>query len=205
MEVAKTDQLRYRASVPERYAQSLAVGQSVRIHVGTQQRVARIERIAPTLDPLSRSLAFEAMVENSDSSLKGGLFAAADVVLNEQAQSIVVQPSSIVRFAGVDKVWRVTDGKVQEAVVRLGRETDAGIEVLDGLAPGDQILVDAREGKRGRYQEPSVDTDMFAQESASDSRESSDDAAAGRNVSKSPAPDSTPPAQSANEPNNPRT
>lgn len=204
MDVAKTDRLRYRASVPERFSQSLAVGQSVRILVGGQQRIARIERISPTLDSMSRSLAFEAMLENSDNSLKGGLFAPADVVLNEEAQAVVIQPASLLRFAGVDKVWRVNDGQVQEAVVRLGRETLAGVEVVEGLMPGDQILSNALAGKPGRFQKTSTDTEAIAQPEA-DTPQTDGEPAASRNVSTSPEADSSPPAQAANEPGNPRT
>lgn len=166
MEIAKTDRLRYRASVPERYAGSLSVGQSVHISVGGQRRSGKVERIAPALDPLNRSLTFEAMVDNSDGLLRAGLYAPAELVLNENSQAVVIQPNSLVRFAGVDKVWRVDKGMVQEAVVLLGRETSLGVEVLDGLAPGDQILQNARDGAAGAYAQVSNDNMALVEQSA---------------------------------------
>ncbi len=151
MEIAKIDCLRYRSTVPERYAKNLSVGQSVRISVGNTLYPATVSRIAPSLDLLSRSLTFEAMVDNSDGALRGGLFAQADLILDDQSVALVIHPSSLTRFAGLDKVWKVEDGQVREAVVRLGREIEGGIEVLSGLSPGDTILQDAREGRMGQY------------------------------------------------------
>ncbi len=152
LEIAKTDVLRYRASVPERFAQLVHVGQEVKIFVASKEHSAKVTRVSPTLDPTSRALAFEADVPNDGRALRGGLFAQADLVLDDQSMAIVVSPSSLVRFAGVDKVWKVAEGQVREAVVRLGRETADAVEIVEGLAAGDQILVDASQGKIGRYQ-----------------------------------------------------
>jgi len=198
MEIAKTDRLRYRASVPERYAQSLSVGQKVHIVVGGQERSGRVSRIAPTLDPLNRSLTFEAMVDNSDGSLRGGLFAPAELVLDDQSQAVVVQPASLIRFAGVDKVWRFANGQVQEVVVRLGRETDQGIEVVEGLAPGDQILQFARDGSRGSFSSEEVQASALAAQSRAKSTHADDAPAAVKSISTTPegSPESAEPTAS---------
>ena len=69
---------------------------------------------------------------------------------------IVISISALVRFAGVDKVWKIVDGKLKEQVVGLGRQKENRIEIRSGLAHGDQILVDGKVGKIGRFESMSV-------------------------------------------------
>ena len=140
VELAKTDPLRFRASVPERFAQMLRIGQTVRLKFSGNERLSQVARISPALDPISRSLVFEANVPNEDNALCSGLFGQAEVVLDDQLTAIAIPSSALVRFAGVDKVWQVADGKVSESVVQVGREANGLIEITDGLAAGDSIL-----------------------------------------------------------------
>jgi membrane fusion protein (multidrug efflux system) len=151
VELARTSILRYRASVPERFAQELKIGQPVRILLDQHEREARVARISPTLDPLSRSLTFEATVPNSDNSLRSGLFASAEVIIDESASALAIPASALSRFAGVEKVWRVADGEVAEAVVQIGREVDGMLEIKTGLSEGDQVLLLGETGRVGKY------------------------------------------------------
>jgi membrane fusion protein, multidrug efflux system len=162
VELVRTDVLRFRAAVPERYAQLLATGQLVRLNLASGQREAKVSRISPALDQATRSLTFEALVDNTDQSLRGGLFASAEVVVDDNSEAIAVPASAVLRFAGTDKAWLVADGKVKEAVVQIGRQVGDQIEILEGLEVGDQILLEARTGKAGKY----ADTDSSQTELA---------------------------------------
>ncbi|MEZ6138082.1 MAG: efflux RND transporter periplasmic adaptor subunit [Pirellulaceae bacterium] len=157
VEIARTEVLRYRASVPERYAQQIAVGLPVKLRVDDTQLDVEITRISPTLDYASRSLVFEAEVPNPESQLRSGLFATGQLILDDAAMAIAIPKSALVRFAGVDKVWKVIDGKVAEAVVEIGREQPDQIEIVQGLSAGDTILLDGSKGRPGKYIEASTD------------------------------------------------
>jgi RND family efflux transporter MFP subunit len=162
--VVRNHPLRFRASVPERYAHQLAVGQRVHLDLdlGHQPREVKVTRISPVIDPATRSLLFEAEVDNQDGSLPTGLFAEAQVVLDEQVPSLVLPAESIVRFAGVDKVWKIVDGKVLEQPVQLGRRIEDRWEVLAGISEGDRLLKRAIDGKPGMYQATSSDAPAAA-------------------------------------------
>lgn len=157
--MVKTSVLKYRASVPERYAQSLAVGQEVRIKLdakqagknGAEEMPVTISRINPTIDPQSRSLTFEADVPNQDGSFRTGLFVEATVVIDKHAKALSVPMRSVVRFAGVDKVWKVIDKEVKDQPIQLGRQYGERVEVLKGIVPGDKILELGSKGKAGNY------------------------------------------------------
>src|SRR5205814_6775294 len=107
-------------------------------------------RISPTVEEMSRSLAFEAVVDNRNGDLRTGLFAEAEVMVDPSAQSLIVPPSAIMEFAGAEKVWKLVNGVAKETVVRTARHGERGVEILSGLVPGDRILANATEGRVAR-------------------------------------------------------
>jgi RND family efflux transporter MFP subunit len=147
--VVRTNPLRFRGTLPERFAQRVAIGQDVSLKIESIEQPVnvKITRISPGLNRLNRSLLFEANVKNPDRRLRAGLFGEADVVISPQATAIVVPESAVVEFAGAEKVWKVVDGKSVEQAVLTGERRDAGIEVFEGLNPGDVILVNGSQGK----------------------------------------------------------
>ncbi|MEQ1830886.1 MAG: efflux RND transporter periplasmic adaptor subunit, partial [Pirellula sp.] len=114
--LADISTVRFRGTVPERFAQQLKIGQDIKLafDLSDQVRTIKISRIAPNLDPSNRSLSFEADIDNSDGLLRSGLFAEGIITLDPDAVGIAIPESTLVRFAGVDKVWKVIDGKVKE-------------------------------------------------------------------------------------------
>lgn len=147
--LVRADPLHFRGRISERHSRRLRVGQEVRLQVEAvaEPRVVHVTRISPTLDPLSRSLLFEARVDNTDGRLWAGIFAEAKVIIDSDAETIVVPESALAEFGGVEKVWKVVDGSAREHIVLTGERRDGRVEILDGLVPGDNILGDADLGR----------------------------------------------------------
>ena len=150
--VVRTSTLRFQGTLPERAALQIAVGQDVRLAIESisEPRMAKITRISPVIAQHSRSLMFEAAVDNQDGSLQTGLFAEAEVIVDPQATVIAVPPSAVSEFAGAEKVWKIVDGVTQEQIVETARRGESAIEIVSGLAAGDVILQRAAEGKIAR-------------------------------------------------------
>lgn len=150
--LVRTDVLRYRGALPERFAKRLAIGQDVTLNIESisTPRNVKVTRISPMLDPLTRSLTFEAVVDNSAGELRTGLFAEASVTIDTESKAIVIPISAAIQFAGAEKVWLVQDGVTQEREVFLGTRRGDLVEVLEGLSPGDVILRDAKSGRIAR-------------------------------------------------------
>lgn len=147
--VVRTSPLRFRSSVPERHAQSLSVGQQVRLQIESvsEPRMAKVTRISPMLDQQSRSLVFEAEIENEGQELRGGLFAQAEIVVDDDATGMILPESAVNEFAGAEKAWKVVDGALVEQEVLIGKRRPGQLEVLKGLQSGDVILRDASQGR----------------------------------------------------------
>ncbi|GAA5510306.1 efflux RND transporter periplasmic adaptor subunit [Novipirellula caenicola] len=150
--IVRTNPLRFRGKIPERYSQSIAVGQSlsVKIESVTEPRDATITRVSPALDQQSRALTFEALIENENQVLRAGLFAQAEVVTDPDAVALVVPESAISEFAGATKAWKVVDVVTQEQEVRIGERRGNAVQVVQGLSAGDLILRDAEQGRVGK-------------------------------------------------------
>ena len=136
--------LRLQADVPEREASNVKVGQEVKVRVegDTTEYAGRVVRVSPAIDEQSRSLRIEAEVGNQAATIRPGSFATGDIIIASSAPAIVVPTSSIVSFAGVEKVLTVAGGKVVERRVELGRREGTSVEILKGLTPGESVIVE---------------------------------------------------------------
>ncbi len=149
--LVRVDKLRYRGSVPERLSQMVQIGQPVELQIEsiTDPESTVVSRISPLLDQASRALTFEAIVENGDRVLRAGLFAEAQLTVDTEDEAIAIPETAVVQFAGIQKVWKVVEGQVQEQEVLLGDRRDGFVRVVSGLDPGEVILNEATQGRAG--------------------------------------------------------
>jgi RND family efflux transporter MFP subunit len=150
----RDDPLRFRGTVPEIYASSIGLGQQVRLRTaqGPTLPEVPITRISPALDPLSRSLLFEALVPNANHAIQAGQFAQGEVLLDQSRRTIALPKSAIVQFAGTQKVWKVVDGQAVEGPVETGDKRNDVVEILSGVKVGDQVLIDGSKGRSAKVE-----------------------------------------------------
>ncbi|WP_425616135.1 efflux RND transporter periplasmic adaptor subunit [Anatilimnocola sp. NA78] len=136
LELVIDDALKLKATVPERYASELQVGQGVEVRVEAYPNdvfQARIARISPTIDSESRTFEIEATVPNADHRLQHGCFAKGAIVTRTADQAIMAPTESVITFAGVTKIF-VQDGDiVREVPVSLGVRGEGWVEVIGDL------------------------------------------------------------------------
>jgi RND family efflux transporter MFP subunit len=151
VDLIRTDRLRFTAGVPERQASKIHNGQSVQVFLTGLETplVTQISRTSPLVTLSSRSLLIEADVANPEMKLQAGLFAEADIIINADAQTLTVPAKSVAEFAGVQKVWRVREGKAEEVPIVTGRKDSKRIEILSGLEAGDIVVKHYTEGHAG--------------------------------------------------------
>ncbi len=138
--------LRLRLAVPERDSGALRVGQTVLLTVegDTREFSGRLARISPAISEDNRTLMVEAEVPNPQGELRPGAFARAAIVVEEARQAkptVLVPASAVVTFAGVERVIGVEAGRAREREVKTGRRAGELVEVLDGIAAGEPVVV----------------------------------------------------------------
>ncbi len=134
--------LRLQLAIPERAAIDVRVGQEVRVNVDGDSGVhtGRVVRLSPSIQEQNRTLTVEAEVPNPTGVLRPGSFARAEVVIAADQPAVFVPTSSIVVFAGIEKVLMVRNGKAEERRIVTGRREKDRVEVIEGLKAGEGIV-----------------------------------------------------------------
>jgi RND family efflux transporter MFP subunit len=140
--IAAVNPLRLRLEIPERESTQVRAGQHVRVTVGGSTNIhsAEIARVSPILVETSRMLLVEADVPAAP-ELRPGLFAQAEIIVNENDPALCVPEGAITSFVGIEKVFVVKNGKALEKNVRTGRRRGHVVEVLSGVAAGDVVVL----------------------------------------------------------------
>jgi cobalt-zinc-cadmium efflux system membrane fusion protein len=145
--VADIRELKLEAGVSELEAGRLKTGQpavvSVQAKPGETFR-GQLAAIAPEVDPKNRHFKIEVRVANADSSLLSGMYATARVVLQNADNALLVPREAIVTRDGRRVALKVVGEKVTPVVVVEGLTDGRQVQIVSGLAAGDQVVADAR-------------------------------------------------------------
>lgn len=127
----------------------------------------RFEGVIATLDnridPVTRSIRARATIPNPDRVLRSGMFMRVTVTADPRA-SLAIPEEAVQPIGPRSYVWRVSreDGteKARRVEVELGQRAEGYIEVVSGLLPGDQVIVEGiirvREGSDIKIQDRSL-------------------------------------------------
>ena len=147
--VDQIDVLRCFVTVNERDAISIRVGQQAQIDLdGVPGRpvLGKVVRIAPSLDPLTRTLEAEVQVPNGASELRPGMYGRASIVTAVHEHAVTV-PVQAVQISAVRRFAYVLQGdRVQRREVQMGVDGEDWLEITRGLSGADEIVVAGIEG-----------------------------------------------------------
>ena len=136
--------VRTAVHVGESDYRQLREGQPAEVRVDTYPDPfpGRVVRLAPVLDPETRTAVVYIAVENPDGLLKPGMHARVRVVLDRHEQATAVPLASVVETPEGSTVFVLTDdgGRVSQVSVRLGLADRAMVEVLSGVDPADRVV-----------------------------------------------------------------
>ncbi len=101
----------------------------------------KVTYIGDVLKEDTRTITVRAEVENSDYKLKPGMFASIRIALNHHSRVLVVPQDSVLEDKG-DKIVFIKRGEqFFLQVVHTGARENGYIEILQGLAEGDEVAV----------------------------------------------------------------
>jgi len=142
--VVRIHPLRLRLAVPERMAADVRLGQYMNVKVEGGKAVYRgqVVRLSPAINEEDRTLMVEAEVPNEHDELRPGAFAEAEIVTQAEEQAVFVPVSSVVTFAGIEKVMTVRDGLSLEKRVQTGRRLGDRVEIVEGLKSEELVVVE---------------------------------------------------------------
>ena len=149
MEVANLDQVEVAASVPAEHLGRVAVGQPATVTSDAfpdRPFAGELIALAPAVDPATNAALARIRISNEGRLLRVGLFVQARLALSVHKNALTVPPSAVARSQDEAAVYVVAGETATRTSVRLGIETSAAVEVLEGVSEGQRILTSAVHG-----------------------------------------------------------
>lgn len=134
-----------KAHVYEVDTTRIHLGQAARVHTQAYPDEAFngvVERIGGQIDEDTRTLPVWIRVENPSLKLRPHMRAGISLVIGQAARGIVIPREAVLKGAEQSFVF-VQEGQFfKRQVVTLGPSDDRFVEVVQGLLPGDQVVVE---------------------------------------------------------------
>ncbi len=139
---------------------SIRAGQAVAFTVNSypgEAMTGRVIDLNPAVEAETRSAKVRVRVENSRGKLKAGMFAEGEIRTGTATEAIVIPSQAVYRddrSAKSSYVFVAEGSKAVKRAVRIGRERDSKLEIIEGLNPGDLLVaeqsIELAEGVRVR-------------------------------------------------------
>jgi RND family efflux transporter MFP subunit len=158
LEIAQLDRLRVGLQLGQDDAARVRVGDAVSLQIEPSKPpiVARISRIAQSLDARTRTMLCEIDLTSPPPGLYPGAFVQASITLHGDPRPLV-PAEALVAQGGQLYVGMVQDGHVKLQRVRVGNDDGTTVEVLEGLHGGESVALnlgtDVQDGAPVRAQE----------------------------------------------------
>lgn len=138
-----TDVLQAVAAVPEAQLLTIKPGDSlqVRIPASNISTTGKVAEIAPVADAISRSAVVKLNLAPSP-SLRPGQFLRV-ILPGPSSKTLLVPETALSVFGQMERIFVVDNNTIRMRLVRTGLHRDGKIEILTGLNPGEQVVVQA--------------------------------------------------------------
>ncbi len=145
--LARFDRVRIRVDVPEREVPFVQVGDPATIAIDSMPGrpfAGEVTRFAGALDPSTRTMRAEMHLPNPGRVLRPGMYGRARLTLDTRSGVLTI-PAEALRVDGEGTfVYAVVGGLVRRLEVRTSVGDGAILEVSEGLAGDERIVVTAR-------------------------------------------------------------
>lgn len=150
-------------SVPENFLATLREGLSVRATAPAfpgRTFAGKVASIDSRVDQATRSVTVRALLANEDGALKPGMFLNV-ALANDEREALIIPEEALTPEAERQYVFVVVDGKAERREVRIGGRRPGSVEILAGVAAGEQVVIEGtqkvRDGGAVRAAEKTVD------------------------------------------------
>jgi RND family efflux transporter MFP subunit len=149
--VVRIDRLRVFVTVNERDASGINIGQAAHVELDAspgKSYTGQVVRIAPSFDPVTRTLDAEVQLDNASGELRPGMYGRAAVRLAMHPQVPIVSVNAVQITENQKYVFVLMGNKVARRPVEVGTDLDDNqyFEVTHGLAGGEEVVIAGADG-----------------------------------------------------------
>jgi RND family efflux transporter MFP subunit len=142
--IAQPGKLRVYVNVPEQYSQGIKVGMTADLSLAEfpgRRFVGKLVRTADAITVTTRTLLIEIDVDNPAGTLLTGSYAEVHLAVPTQASAFLLPANTLLFRSEGLRVGIVQDGKVVLTAVTPGHDFGDQIEIVSGLKPDDQVIL----------------------------------------------------------------
>lgn len=144
--VVRMDRLRVFLTLTETDAVGISVGLDAHVDLDAlpgRTFAGKVVRVAPTFDPLTRTLEAEVQLANDSGDLRPGMYGRGFIRRDVHAGMPVVLVNAVQISSKEKYVFVLRGDKVERRVIATGAELDEGgaLEVNAGLSAGEEVVI----------------------------------------------------------------
>jgi RND family efflux transporter MFP subunit len=142
-EVVDISMVRMVANVVEKDLRRVEEGEPAMVDVDAfpgETFRGRVARVAPVLDPATRTAQIEVEIPNPGHRLKPGMYARVTMTIEQRAKALTVPSNAVVTIEGKRGVFVARNNTAAFRPVEIGIEDGTRVEIRDGLNDGDPVV-----------------------------------------------------------------
>ncbi|WPU94417.1 efflux RND transporter periplasmic adaptor subunit [Mucilaginibacter sabulilitoris] len=142
-QLVNIDPAKVTFSVPERYLSIIGPGSKIRFNTESSREnfTATVYAIEPSIDVNSRTITVRAKAPNPKGLLTAGGFAKINLTLDQIPKTILLPTQAVIPDLKSSLVYVYQNGVAVSKPVKTDMRTDTKIQIIDGLKPGDSVVV----------------------------------------------------------------
>jgi RND family efflux transporter MFP subunit len=142
--INRQDRVKVKGAVPESAFAKLEAGQEGTVILDALEGRAvkgKVLRLSPAIDPVTRTGQAELLL-SADKGLKPGMYARVTLEVGYH-EGLAVPREAVKSLAGTGekRVFLEKEGKAMSRMIRTGAEEKDRIEVVEGLRPGEKVIL----------------------------------------------------------------
>lgn len=150
VELVALDPIEISFHVTEIDSARVSVGATVDLRVATypsESFQGKVISVSPGVDLRTRMLRVRAVVPNADGRLRPGFFARVDLGISERDNVPMIPEDAVLQRADGAVAFRLAgEDRVERRLLRTGAVREGRVEVIEGLALGDRVVVRGQSG-----------------------------------------------------------
>lgn len=139
MTVVDLSQLEVELEVPETYADDLGLGMRVEVRIGAQTLEGTLSSIAPEV--LNRQVLARVRLAGQPEGLRQSQRVSARVLIDEKPDVLMLARGPFVETQGGRFAYVMDGDEAVRRPITLGATAVAAVEILDGLAEGERVVI----------------------------------------------------------------
>jgi HlyD family secretion protein len=140
MTIVDLGKLEVELKVPETYADDLGLGMAVELSIGTTKATGTLSVLSPEVVE-HHVLARVRFDGEQPAGLRQSQRVTARILIDEHPDVVMVPRGPFMETHGGAHVYVVEDGVAVRRPIRIGATSVSGVEILEGLSPGERVVI----------------------------------------------------------------